>query len=710
MVQIEATQVTMVFPILHSVLGSLTLNTGEQMGSCNGQIDAILGPTKSVKLMAVNLPVLSEGGHAQVRDSLFPKRRLLCLISGVSILLFTLLHASLPAQTLHLASEEQCHTTIIIPSTSDLGVIAAASRIRDYMSKVTGRTPHLWTDSEVRMEDLEAPNIILAGQLPTNRWPKELLSQVSCPESGEGFAIHTLTYSGRDFIIVRGADSGGIRYGLHRLLLELEVASPGKISLGPLQLVLTPTVANRVLGLFWNGGLAKDVARRKNPENWPLAKLQSYLELMDSLGYNGLQTWDNLAGNYRGSDYSFSRSEWRNKLIPLLVWNHTRGWKNLLFVWANTVYDPASRSSKTVRDLTNPSDMKLAGDYYDYQASLAPYLDYFVSHNQDPGGGDNLADVQMLHLMLRARFSVVNSLARPAFSYWFMFDSSDWWGWEGSVRDGVMEVLDMGILPRDSIQVIGVHGGREKTWSDTGILTQVAEKGYETGVWAWYWADFEYQPGLHVHTKRLGAYFETLPLEVARQLAFHTVDSHNHERNLPSLYVAAQMLWNPRANAETLLREYCQALYGPLVGKGVASALLDLAKIRCDNPFGPGYCGAGTDDPASDLTKAQRWQGKLEDLQPDLEWVPKFNTMKPPELQIADICEAFRQIAEFARFRILAREAGEAIRKADIDQQKLAALIAELPSISPQVVEYERWRLEMSEIEKALRRRELSVK
>ena len=589
-----------------------------------------------------------------------------------------------------LADRQANRTTIVIDSDSGPGTLDAAGRLRSYLSRVTGQSVPLWTDSEVILDQLKEPNIILAGRLPVSRWTARLLAAAPPVERNEGFSIRTFVEDGHTFVLVRALDDPGVRYGLHRLIEELAVDENSTVRLKSLKLSLSPQVRGRILGLFWNGGLPPEEAAKKNPETWPLEKLNLYLDLMDSLGFNGLQTWDHLAGNYRGSQFSFTRAQWRNKLIDILSRNHLREWRNLLFVWANTIWDVSARKEVILQDLDKEANLRAIGDYYDYQASLAPYLDYFISHNVDPGGGKNFADVQMLHLMLRGRFAQRNPRTRPAFSYWYMFDDSEWWGWKGPMERGALRLLDMKMMSRDAIQVVGLHGGRPETWRQVEVLREFKARGFDTGIWAWYWADFEYQPGLHVHATRLQKYFDLLPRDVARDLAFHTAESSNHEVNLPSLYAAAQMLWDPGQKAVDLIRRYCQGVYGPKIGPVVSEALLEIDRIRCANPFPPGFCGSGTEDPKSDLNGSMQWIDRLRDLRPDSAWIPKYAILKPVEEQIGDIRKAFQEIADFARFRIAAEDVKNAASKAGIPKDQLTRMVQKLPPISQYTIEHQR--------------------
>lgn len=620
----------------------------------------------------------------------------------VCSLLWTL-HAgfvSAEESSLLVGDKQANRTAIVIASESGPGTLAAATRLQDYLSRVTGHMVPLWTDSEIMPEQLKEQNVILAGRPPLNRWTAGLLSQAPPVEGNEGFSLFTVMRPERSYVLVRALKDSGVRYGFHRLMEELTVDGHGVVRLPSIKSSEAPAVSGRILGLFWNGGIPPGEAAQRNPENWPIEKLHLYMDLMDSLGFNGLQTWDNLAGNYRGSEFSFTRAQWRGKLIDILARNHLRGWTNLLFVWANTIWDAGTRREFVVKELEKEDNLRAIGEYYEYQASLAPYLDYFISHNVDPGEGKSLADVQMLHLMLRGRFAQQNPLARPAFSYWFMFDESPWWGWKGPMEQGALRLLDMKMLPPDSIQVVGVHGGRPETWKQTQVLRDFKTRGFETGIWAWYWADFEYQPGLHVHATRLQKYFEALPREVARELVFHTAESSNHEVNLPSLYAAAQMLWNPDQKAADLIRRYCAGLYGPKVGPVISEALLEIDRIRCANPFSPGFCGAGTSDVKADLNSCLRWIDRLKILQPDPVWIPKYSLLKPIQAQIADVQKAFQEIGDFARFRIGAEELKLAVKQATVSREEIGQMLGKLPPISRYTIEYQRHEWIMSELKK----------
>jgi len=217
--------------------------------------------------------------------------------------------------------------------------------------------------------------------------------------------------------------------------------------------------------------------------------------------------------------------------------------------------------------------------HYRAQSRHAPHFDHFITHWGDPGGcrgGKCTFDVTMkLHNRILAAFRKRNPDIESTFSLWSMHMPEFGGKWPG--YKSVETVLKAGILPAEV--GVAMHG-RFRLKEARAIVAS----GRRAGVWAWYLADDEVMPSLHVHTKVMGEYFNALPAEASRLLDWHSLDSNCHLLNVPGLYVGAQLLVDPSRNADGLLREFCGRAFGK-AGDGFATGLSAVARTRCQSDY-----------------------------------------------------------------------------------------------------------------------------
>ena len=147
--------------------------------------------------------------------------------------------------------------------------------------------------------------------------------------------------------------------------------------------------------------------------------------------------------------------------------------------------------------------------------------------------------------------------------------------WPG--YESVETVLKAGILPDDV--GVAMHG-RFRLQEARAI----ARSGRRAGVWGWYLADDEVMPSLHVHADIMGDYFNAMPREASRLLDWHSVDSNCHLLNVPSLYIAGQLLIDPSQSADRLLHEFCRRAFGK-AGEGFATGLDAVNRTRCQSDY-----------------------------------------------------------------------------------------------------------------------------
>jgi len=320
---------------------------------------------------------------------------------------------------------------------------------------------------------------------------------------------------------------------------------------------------------------------------WPLKRIFRYIDMLAEFGFNSVMLTDT-AEDYCSTGYQLSRQQWTQKLHAICAYAKTKGMRRTLFVWGTGAV--AGDYSKIKKDellswtFWHPCPCVKGGNaaldrHYRTQARHAPHFDHLVTHWGDPGGcrgGKCTFNTAMeLHNRMLAAFRRKDPDIASTFSLWSMHMPEFGGKWPG--YESVQTVLQAGILPGDV--GVAMHG-RFRLKEARAIVNS----GRRAGVWAWYLADDEVMPSLHVHTKVMGEYFNALPPEASRLVSWHTIDSNCHLLNVPGLYVGAQLLVDPSRNADRLLREFCSRAFGQ-AGEGFATGLSAIARTRCQSDY-----------------------------------------------------------------------------------------------------------------------------
>ena len=329
------------------------------------------------------------------------------------------------------------------------------------------------------------------------------------------------------------------------------------------------------------------IQRRYIYQLWPLKRIFRYIDMLAEFGFNSVMLTD-LAEDYCCMGYRLSQDEWSRKLHAICAYAKGKGLSRTLFVWGSGAVGPDS--SKMNKDqllnwtFWHPCPCVKGGNaaldrHYSLQARHAPHFDHLVTHWGDPGGcrgGKCTFNTTMeLHNRMLAAFRKQNADIASTFSLWAMHTPDFGGKWPG--YESVETVLRAGVLPRDV--GVAMHGRFRRDQARA-----IVKSGRRAGVWAWYLADDEVMPSIHVHTKVMGEYFNALPAEASRLVSWHTVDSNCHLLNVPSLYVAAQLLIDPSRDADRLLREFCNRAFGK-AGEGFATGLSAIARTRCQSDY-----------------------------------------------------------------------------------------------------------------------------
>ena len=415
---------------------------------------------------------------------------------------------------------------------------------------------------------------------------------------------------------------------------------------------------------------SKAIQRAFTFELMDMPQLKRYVDLMREFGFNSVQlseTWE----NYETAGWQISPRAFRAKLRAVADYARSRGMKTTLFVWGTGPVDIYANRGR-MDDWRGWENLCpcLAGAmpklrrHYARQAALAPHFDHVITHWADPGGCQGgkctFETALRLHNEILAAFRRENGAIRSTFSLWF-FGAAAVPGcenWPGYKSFG--DILAAGILPED---VGFAQGGR----FNLAEAKAIAKAGRRLGVWAWYLADNEICPSLHVHTGIMGEYFSKLPREASRLADWHTIDSNCHILNLASLYAAAQLLKDPYCDLDGALADFCEFAFGPKISAEVGAAFRAVAQTRCQSDYGrvraplegvpiSSYLGDENEAPLGHRRTAMKALETMRRLRPDAGYKSPLEPLVTVDFLLKALKAHLERIGEFAEFRARLRE------------------------------------------------------
>lgn len=566
-----------------------------------------------------------------------------------------------------LTISRQKPTLVVVGKDPDPIARLAANLIAAYVDDVTGVTPGSGRDIEAARRAHCASAIILATQ-PIARFRPD------------GFRIQTGEVDGLPAVTILAPAASGLRYGSHRLIREFR-QNKDELWLPALSVEANPWVKTRELvssAALWT--LAEKERREALTElhqespliNWSIPRLAQYVDLIDALGFNGIQASLELPAQQRRA---------------LLQQARANGMTTACFVHGQA---DAKGQFPNPREGSNMASIKanwarLIEDYGDL-------ADRWVIHWTDPGGCQAQdCTVNTPQLMTNAFSEMLRekgSRAEVFFSLWGLrwhdVAPKDY-GWPG--YDDWRSVVEGGALSPD----IGICLMRHY---DPRIARSIAAQDRKVGIWGWYLADFEWSGGLHVHTHLLQNEFRRIHGSASALLDWYSVDDQNHILNLPSLYVAAQLMWDSELDADAILSEFCDAVWGPDTAPAIRDALQAIADVRC----GPGevlnedlwpddymcWLGKGSDCPGKDLATCEKAVTGLEHVQIDPGFVPKLPLVVKPEELLNHIRLHLAYVRDYARIRVAYEEALRPALEAQ-DFEETQRRMAALPSLPDHV-------------------------
>jgi hypothetical protein len=534
----------------------------------------------------------------------------------------------------------------------------------------------------IRLVTGNAPRIEQGDTIPNG--PAIILRRQSIPYfRPDGYRIRTESGT---VITVSASGDEGLKYGCYRLIRQMR-QSGRRLEVPPITLDANPRIKERqlfVAEIEWHPtpgekAALEELHTRFDWQNWPLAKVERYIELVDAMGYNSLMLSDGQAFVRFGGGLT-GRSEVTRKVQSMYQRARRQGLRTAFFLWTQEGLKDAGVSRNSPRIPEQFADMQA-----NWEALLSlygPLVDRWVLHWADPGGCRTRDCTINTPQEATNRFAELLRKKNPSSDVSFSLWALRWGAWPG-FQDERKSVIDAGIL----FPSIGINLMRT---FDAALTAAIREQHRTAGVWGWYLNDLETSPSMHVHTRVLENEFRQLDESVSTGLDWYSLEDNDHILNLPSLYVGSQMLWDYEASAEAALGEFCRATWGR-EGPKVQTALQAIADIRC----GPGQhmiasdlwphgyicrLGRGTSSPPRDLDICQKALTALESVRLDPDFVPQLPLVTDPRELLGHIREHLLYVRNFASIR---RAYDEALRPAVEEYQfeQTAQRMATLPAI-----------------------------
>ena len=404
----------------------------------------------------------------------------------------------------------------------------------------------------------------------------------------EAFVFSAVRGSKAPVVLMVGKTPAGLRAAVARLIGKS--ANYGKyLAITPGKEVVDPLIQLRLM----NVGQA---ARRQAPvgspfeyanyETWDPAKIRAYPEMIWQLGFNGVQV-DECRGYGAISGDEFNRA----RRAVQTVSKGAHDWH--LFVslsqWGDVLY-----KEEVTNCWNDPKDHQLMVDFIkEFAKTYAPYADNITCRFCDPGGcTSNGCDLyktpQVITNEYLKEFRKYNPTISCTLSLWA---NADFWLsspkpvdmyniWGSQPADSAFgrtipdggKFLDATFMPKS----VGI--ALHRIYNQDQTRTIVAS-GRPVDIKGWYIGDQEMNDNLTINMTAVDKIISKYPEEARHTVRSQTIEMCFH--GLPQVvnhYVAAQKLIDPKRDLNTLMHEFCTAVYGPQNAK----AMTDLY-FACEN-------------------------------------------------------------------------------------------------------------------------------
>ena len=552
--------------------------------------------------------------------------------------------------------------TIAFTSDSPL-VKRSADRLADYLELRTSVRPEVISGMPADGAR-DAVFLLTLASDPATR------SLTSLPDMAgwekDGFAIRTVSQGDTGYLICAGKSDSGIKYAVYRLMREM-VTQHRTVRVPSLHVEANPYFTNRhvTASSAMTGSSPSLLQKHYAWENWHVSQVPVLADFFDAVGMDGVWLFDSPC-HYDWTGNHVPPEEMAAKIRALALRARENGMTVCLWTHGTSNLEGRNFSDLQPRD---PEQLKLI--YRDFDRLADTYgdvIDMVYGHWVDPGGAPPPADItdpQKLHLELVKRLEA--KAGKKLFSvfsahglHWPMGPGGTlpWAGYEGPET-----LVESKILPKGTS--IGSTDMRFYVPSELEFAKTVRAGGYGYGVFGWLIAEYEMDPGIHVHTHIMDNYFHGLPEETKDLVDWYEEGLIYTTMNLATYYTFSQMLWDPRSSADSHLADFCQAAFGHELGPLMLQGYRAIAAVRCGTGVGEdrGMCrlGRGSGDAARDLQICEQALLALEGAYADKSYLPTIPLTVPVEAMISDVRGQVEGMAEYARFRLASERIGAMI-------------------------------------------------
>ncbi|GAA4749586.1 hypothetical protein [Flavisolibacter ginsenosidimutans] len=555
-------------------------------------------------------------------------------------------------------------------------------RLSDYLSQV------------LRCENKVVSNL---SSVPGNR-PAILLSanainKQKVGSSPEAYNIETSIIGKHPVVRLSGNSALGLKQAVQRLLIKSSQDALG-LAIPPLHLNESPWIARREWTLCpWSPNLVRGVFNNPNADKrlnvWLYSnqQIKQYANMFDAFGFSGCQLMETVASySILGSPEAF-----QDRQMKFAEAVRANGQQLTLWVWAAQFNDYGWYDSsvtytpqKGYTAFTDPKVRAGFEKYYNGYAKMAPYVDMLITHFYDPGSLKNRNDIFNYMRLLVGKFKAKNPAVQLGVDFWASDSDSAYM--KQLVDNGFKDAL----LLESSMPHLYPPGEREH------LHAEAKKQNLKIGVWGWHTAEIEtdQNPMMHVNAKLLKNFYQQIKngVDKIQPLSYWSEMEAYHLNNIFTQYAASQLLWNPDRDADEILREIAEGIWGPRNGPAILDAIQLIQDVRSGPTWDTYWIWSkqhrlGTPDAHSDLKRAENAIAALGNMQTDTSFVPKFPLPFPPSVFVELMLPHLWQIRQFAESRIEVDKIREAAGKGTSKQ----ALKKMIEAAWKPVREYNTW-------------------
>ena len=559
-------------------------------------------------------------------------------------------------------------STVIVRQADTPLIRLMADRLADYLKRRTGLRPKIVQG--LPHGDKDGVVFVLARESDPAIRSMPYGPDASLPDMAnwrdDGYAIRTATRDRTKYVICAGKAETGIKYSVYRLMREMTTKGL-TVTVPPLQVQANPFFKGRhcTPSSAMAGGAPSLIQKHYCWENWDVSRVPAIADFLDAAGMNGVWLFDSPC-RYDWTGNHVPPEEMAVKIRALAKQVRANGMTTCLWVHATSNLRVRSFSELQPRD---PEQyQQILEDYDRLVEQYGDVIDMIYAHWVDPGGAPPPADItdpQRLHMDLTKRLEA--KAGKPLYNvfsahglHWPLGPGGTlpWAGYEGPET-----LIEGGILPKGIC--IGSPEMRIHIPSSLEFARKVRTGGYTCGLFGWLVAEYEMNPGIHVHTHLMDNYFHSIPEEAKELFDWYEEGLVYTTMNLPTYYVFSQMLWDPYSSADQHLQDFCQAAFGPELGPLMLQGYRAIADVRCGTGVGAdrGGCrlGRGSADAVRDLRICDEALSALERAYADKGYLSTIPLTVPTEAMISDLRGQLQGMAKYARFRLASEKVGTII-------------------------------------------------